>query len=886
MDPMQQLDAAIRMAPNPPANVGSLDVSWAKQQINEIAGEVLDNPEYEILTEEPHGEGVIRFYRSPYYQQIFWLWLVQDEPLGGGGFTIKNGTAIAQNTAVRVRGRGVYRKVLRMMFDFVDRVESDAEQSPEMSVLWRKLGAQDAGAFFVLTKASMAENPSSVDSIFADSEYTVQSNPQDYNQMAMVSPDGVVYPTGGLSHLDWCHDNYAEFGINFRPQDDSCFDAEQSIALDAFKNAGWIRVKPFSGIELGYLDRDNAKLVGRILRQMAREAKRTLYVDVSGDALDVLVTPHGRPDFSDLEEYVYEREALNPAADTNEWFIRYTTSDGTGLMNNRVLNRDLLNDDEDAELIELMDYGLQQPIDVPSEAVFAFTQSGVKRHQRFIQLLTKAAGFDVEEDWLDPNEYEIVWESTDGQVALIPLYEDENEDEAPNPARGVDSQELDRGVQVEMEHTADPEAAERIALDHLREDPRYYTKLAQCFPGEHVESNPKLKLYKHLYPGMKGIVRKDFSVRGWKYDPFDDDTYHATFVVPSTLATITLLSGDMAGIEVARGLDQEDFEKTVKAAVKAMSVDSDAVVEVRQASRWGTPFYERYTVPELKKYYGAGPDIFSGNPPPCACVHAPEDVSTYEGMTVEYTPGQKPVSGPIRSAEGFFYLAKDLGLLDDVRERLYVFCLNTKREVMGYRLVAAGSMAEAVIHPTIVFAPAVALHAHDVAIMHNHPTGRPQPSADDISLTSNLFKIGVSLGIGVLDSIIVGRQGYVSLREKRPDLFKPTNKPASAVKAGWENPGVYEMPEEKLYLPGEIVEAEENPQKGRDMARKDIVLREMLSDGGILVIQKVGRRHSVYIVPEHFLEEPEWLGDELTLAEARDIAADAIRDDVMEEMDA
>lgn len=107
------------------------------------------------------------------------------------------------------------------------------------------------------------------------------------------------------------------------------------------------------------------------------------------------------------------------------WFVRLTRSDGMGLLNRQAFDTDLLDDDEDQELLELRTYGFQQPLDVPQGAVFAFTPEGLERNQRLIELLTKAAENDVDQQWLDPDDYEVIWESRDGQVALLPLYEDE-----------------------------------------------------------------------------------------------------------------------------------------------------------------------------------------------------------------------------------------------------------------------------------------------------------------------------------------------------------------------------------------------------------------------------------------------------------------------------
>jgi hypothetical protein len=131
-------------------------------------------------------------------------------------------------------------------------------------------------------------------------------------------------------------------------------------------------------------------------------------------------------DFDSVSQTIQHLESEhNPPDDQdNGWFIRYTRSDGTGLMHRSAFNMDLLDDDEDQELTELLNYGLRQPIEVPKNAIFAFTQEGVARNQRLLELLTKAAEDDVEEQWLDPNDYEVVWESDDGQVALLPLEEE------------------------------------------------------------------------------------------------------------------------------------------------------------------------------------------------------------------------------------------------------------------------------------------------------------------------------------------------------------------------------------------------------------------------------------------------------------------------------
>ena len=108
----------------------------------------------------------------------------------------------------------------------------------------------------------------------------------------------------------------------------------------------------------------------------------------------------------------------------SDWYVRFETGDGLGLMDRGAWDLGLLSDEEDQELVELLTYGLEQPRGVPGGAVFAFTREGLGRHRRLVELLGRAVGGDVEELWLDPGDYEVVWRSGDGQVALLPLGED------------------------------------------------------------------------------------------------------------------------------------------------------------------------------------------------------------------------------------------------------------------------------------------------------------------------------------------------------------------------------------------------------------------------------------------------------------------------------
>lgn len=101
--------------------------------------------------------------------------------------------------------------------------------------------------------------------------------------------------------------------------------------------------------------------------------------------------------------------------------IRYVHKDGNGLMNNNSLNYDKL-DDEEYEEVQDGYLALQQP---PSDLwgkkiIFAFTNHGIQKHHQLINLLKKASKKGVIEQMLKLDDYEVIWDSRDGQLGLIP----------------------------------------------------------------------------------------------------------------------------------------------------------------------------------------------------------------------------------------------------------------------------------------------------------------------------------------------------------------------------------------------------------------------------------------------------------------------------------
>jgi len=105
------------------------------------------------------------------------------------------------------------------------------------------------------------------------------------------------------------------------------------------------------------------------------------------------------------------------------------------------------------------------------------------------------------------------------------------------------------------------------------------------------------------------------------------------------------------------------------------------------------------------------------------------------------------------------------GLLDGkLKEQFLVVLLDAKNRPLRTERVSEGCLTWSVVHPREVYAPAVRESAGAVIVAHNHPSGDPTPSAQDIEVTARLAKVGELLGIPLLDHIVVGRQRCVSMR--------------------------------------------------------------------------------------------------------------------------
>lgn len=123
----------------------------------------------------------------------------------------------------------------------------------------------------------------------------------------------------------------------------------------------------------------------------------------------------------------------------------------------------------------------------------------------------------------------------------------------------------------------------------------------------------------------------------------------------------------------------------------------------------------------------------------------------------------KPARTPISRPEDVRNLCA--GMAKYRQEVFRVLLLDSKHRVLRKVTVCKGGLNAAVVHPREVFAPAIIARAASIVLVHNHPSGDPEPSEEDLRLTRRMVEAGQLLGIDVLDHVVVAKGGHVSLKE-------------------------------------------------------------------------------------------------------------------------
>lgn len=119
----------------------------------------------------------------------------------------------------------------------------------------------------------------------------------------------------------------------------------------------------------------------------------------------------------------------------------------------------------------------------------------------------------------------------------------------------------------------------------------------------------------------------------------------------------------------------------------------------------------------------------------------------------------------ITSPSILFDILRNKQLHEEV-EAFTVIPLDTKNRVLDIIEISKGTLNCCVVHPRDVFKVAIRRNANSIIVSHNHPSGDPTPSGEDISITKRLVEAGDIIGIKVLDHIIIGNETFTSLKDK------------------------------------------------------------------------------------------------------------------------
>lgn len=106
-------------------------------------------------------------------------------------------------------------------------------------------------------------------------------------------------------------------------------------------------------------------------------------------------------------------------------------------------------------------------------------------------------------------------------------------------------------------------------------------------------------------------------------------------------------------------------------------------------------------------------------------------------------------------------------LRDEIKEKFVVVCLNSANKIIKYEVVSIGSLNMSIVHPREVFRVAIENNSANIILIHNHPSGNPNPSREDIVITKSIVEAGKILDIQVFDHLIIAGNSFTSLIERK-----------------------------------------------------------------------------------------------------------------------
>ena len=108
-----------------------------------------------------------------------------------------------------------------------------------------------------------------------------------------------------------------------------------------------------------------------------------------------------------------------------------------------------------------------------------------------------------------------------------------------------------------------------------------------------------------------------------------------------------------------------------------------------------------------------------------------------------------------------------LDIRNDVKEKLYLICLDENQKIVCFELIAIGSDSDLFTNQREIFRTPILISAHGIILVHNHPIGNSKPSKDDKNFTKEIAPTAKSLGFDFIDHIIISSDDFFSFREKK-----------------------------------------------------------------------------------------------------------------------
>lgn len=133
-------------------------------------------------------------------------------------------------------------------------------------------------------------------------------------------------------------------------------------------------------------------------------------------------------------------------------------------------------------------------------------------------------------------------------------------------------------------------------------------------------------------------------------------------------------------------------------------------------------------------------------------------------MLARMNPSTAQERFTIRSPKDAYECLRDMEHL--TQEHFVVLGLNTKNQILFRQTVFIGSLNACIVHPSPIFQLLIKRNCASGIVAHNHPSGNPAPSQEDIQVTKRLMEAGEVMGVEILDSLIIGSGTYISLKEK------------------------------------------------------------------------------------------------------------------------